>query len=40
LRTVAGSRAERFYRDRGWIEESRLTNWWYDRQLVQLRRDL
>jgi 2'-5' RNA ligase/GNAT superfamily N-acetyltransferase len=40
LRAVAGSRAERFYRDRGWVEETRLTNWWYAHDLVQLRRDL
>ena len=40
LRTVAGSRAERFYRDRGWVEEARFAGWWFGRELVQLRRDL
>jgi GNAT superfamily N-acetyltransferase len=40
LRTVEGSRAEAFYRGRGWVDDGRLRDWWYGRTLVQLRRDL
>jgi len=40
VRAVAGSRAEAFYRARGWVEEATFTPWWFDRDLVQLRRDL
>jgi 2'-5' RNA ligase/ribosomal protein S18 acetylase RimI-like enzyme len=40
LRTLAGSGAERFYRDRGWVEEGRLSPWKYGREQVYMRRDL
>ena len=40
LRTEAGSRAEAFYRGRGWVPESRLSRFRQGRDFVQLRRDL
>ena len=40
LRTAAGAAAERFYRDRGWVEEGRLADWSHGREFVLLRRDL
>lgn len=35
----AGSRAEAFYRRRGWVEEGRRPEWWGQRERVHLRRD-
>ncbi|HVL28952.1 MAG TPA: GNAT family N-acetyltransferase [Acidimicrobiales bacterium] len=35
----AGSRAEAFYRHRGWVEEGRRPAWWGERERVLLRRD-
>jgi 2'-5' RNA ligase len=35
----AGSAQEGFYRQRGWVEEGRLTPWTGGRELVELRRD-
>jgi len=40
LRSIAGSRAEAFYRQRGWVEEGRFSPWLYGRDQVALRRDL
>lgn len=40
LRTPAGSRAEGFYRARGWVEEGRLSPWRFGRETVLFRRDL
>ena len=39
LRTYRESRAYRFYRDRGWVDEVSF-DWKHGRQFVQLRRDL
>ena len=39
VRTRSGSRAEAFYRARGWVEEARLPRWMAGREFVQLRRD-
>lgn len=38
LRTFAGSRAERFYLERGWEEEARFSPWLFGRDFLQLRR--
>ncbi|MFP5319751.1 MAG: GNAT family N-acetyltransferase [Acidimicrobiia bacterium] len=35
----AGSAAETFYRNRGWVEEGRRPEWWGERERVHLRRD-
>jgi GNAT superfamily N-acetyltransferase len=40
LRTLAGTRADVFYRSRGWHEEARFSPWRYGKDFVQLRRDL
>ncbi|HWC12308.1 MAG TPA: GNAT family N-acetyltransferase [Acidimicrobiales bacterium] len=40
LRVRSGSGAEGFYRHRGWVEETRLSPWYGDRDAVWLRRDL
>ena len=39
LRTVGGTPAERFYQERGFVEEARW-DWWFGRVQVQLRRRL
>ena len=40
VRTEAGSSAEAFWRRRGWTEEARFDRYRYDRDFVQLRREL
>jgi len=40
VRTWAGTRADGFYRSRGWYEEARFSPWRYGKDFVQLRRDL
>jgi 2'-5' RNA ligase/ribosomal protein S18 acetylase RimI-like enzyme len=40
LRTIVGTPALEFYLRRGWAEEARFTDWYFGREIVQLRRDL
>ena len=40
VRTEAGSPAEAFWRRRGWTEEARFDHYRYDRDFIQLRREL